>query len=295
MKQVAVGCLTGLAGWLGVALALSWLLQTRYEYRWPETLSVSIVAGLAGWTALALLRAALQRWNERKSIARSVAGLPPRPGAGAALVGTIEPLGSTLRAPLDGAECVAYHYAITEDRGSGRRRTVATHFKGVALAPSVIRTRAGPYKLLTVPELEGTSPVASHDRRTASFERYARATTFSGADTSAQELVDRWTDPDGSYRSDVAYSALDAVKLSNCQLEQQHIRPGARVSAFGSFSAAKGGLVPTGMIGANPRLVEGSVNEVLAKLASSARTRLLLAVLAASACAGLMAAFVGHA
>jgi hypothetical protein len=235
-------------------------------YAFTSTIGVSLLAGAFGWASIGLLRSSLRGWRERAAITGGVAGVRPSDGRRAVLVGTIEPLQVTLRAPMDGSECVAYSYEVTEDRGSGRQRTVLRHFKGYGLAPSVIITRTG------------------------SYQRYAREAVFSGPSTSAQELLDRWGDVDGSYRSDVAYAPIDQIDLTKCVLTQQHLRRGAPVCVFGTFSDAKGGIV------ASPteptRVIGGNAEQVAAVLRSTATTRLVLSMLGAAAAVGLVAAFV---
>lgn len=294
MKHVAVGCLIGLGGWLALAVALSALLQVGLDVPFVDTLGVSALAALVGWAALNLLHAAFQAWRERAAIASGRAGDAPADGAKAVLVGTLEPLGAALRAPLDGSACLAYEYSITEDRGSGRRRMILTHFKGSALAPSVIVTRSGRHLLLTVPDLQASPPATPSSRHIAAFEQYARNTRFTQADGAAQALVARWTDDDGAHRSDVCYTPLDRIDLSRCMLAQQHVRPGARVCAIGMYSKGRGGLVPSPAWAGNPRLIEGDADALLQTLGTSARRRLLLGLAAAAGAAALVGAFAGH-
>ena len=140
-----------------------------------------------------------------------------------------------------------------------------------------------------------SNPPSRRTRRASAplaFERYARATTFIRQDEAAKELTDRWCDDDGVYRSDVACEDLDKVNLTNCPLEQRHVAPGARVCAFGTFSAAKGGIVPSTGLQAPPRLIIGDVTQVAATLAVTARTRFILGVLTTAAAVGLVAAFM---
>lgn len=294
MKHAAVGCLIGLAGWLAVAVALSVLLQLQWQAAWVDTLGVSALAGLIGWAALNLLHASWQAWRERSAIASGRAGQAPADGARVVLVGTLQALGAPLRAPLDGSACLAYDYRITEDRGSGRRRMILTHFRGSGLAPSEIVTRSGRHRLLTVPDLQASPPTTPSSGHIAAFEQYARATSFTRAEGAAQELVDRWTDDDGAYRSDVCFTPLEQLDLSRCMLAQQQVKPGARVCVIGSYSAARGGVVPSPAWAGNPRLIEGDVDGLLQTLGSSMRTRLLLGLAGAAAASALVAAFAAH-
>ena len=294
MKHAAVGCLMGLGGWLLLALAWAGLLQWRYEAPLTETVGVSTLAGLVSYVSLSLLHAAWQAWRERAAITSGRAGVPPADGKRAVLVGTIKALGPLLRAPLDGTACVAYDYRITEDRGSGRRRMIITHFRGTGLAPCEIVTDSGRHRLLTVPDLQTSAPATPSSGHIAAFERFARETTFTGAGAAAKELVARWTDDDGAYRSDVSYLPLASIDLTRCMLAQQQVRAGAQVCAIGWYSKDRGGLVPSPTWAGNPRLIEGNVDGLVQTLAASARRRLLLGTAAALASGGLVAAFVSY-
>lgn len=294
MTHPALGCLVGLGTWAAAAAAIAWLLQVRYGAGLPGTLGVSLLAGLLAWVAASLLWGALQRWRERAALAGGIAGVRPADGR-AVLAGTLEPRGATLLAPLDAAPCLVYSYEIKEDRGQGRRRTIFTHFKGVAVAPATILTASGTYSMLAVADLEeADAATATHSDAVEAFRRYAGRTTFTGRDTSAQELIDRWTDGDGAYRSDVAYSAIEQVDFSKCQLTQQSVRPGARVTVVGTFSSARGGIVPSAGWQSSPRIMVGDPARVMAALGATARRRLTVGLLAGAAAAGLVAAFVSR-
>jgi hypothetical protein len=294
VKQIVLGGAIGVGGWIAVSAGISGYLQARHNAAPIDTLGIAAMAGLIGWVGLGLLKAAYGTWRERRTVAGGIAGVRPVDGRGAVLIGRIQPQGVPLTAPLDGAACVTYTYEVTQETG-GRGRSIATHFKGVALTPSTILTASGSYRLLAVPDLvEADEAAGSPSDHITAFERYVRATSFTGRDTAARELLDRWTDADGAYRSDIAYAVLDHVTLAKCRLEQRHVRPGAPVAVFGTFSADKGGIVPTTGLGGNPRLVQGDVQRLVAVLGSTARTRLVLGMLAAAGCYGLVATFVGN-
>lgn len=283
MNAVGVGCLMGPVAWLVVSAAMSYYFQTQTGAAFTDTIGASLIAGGFGWASGGLLLSSAHRWRERAAIRSGVAGEQPVDGRRTVLVGMLEPLGATLRAPLDGSESLVYSYEISETRGSGKSRGIVTHFKGVGLTPSMIVTRTGSYKLLVVPDIEADTPHASVDEMIAAFRRHAHATTFSGPDTSAQELIDRWSDADGAYRSDVAYAQLDQVDLSRCTFTQQSVRRGASVCVFGPYSAARGGIVPSST--SPVRLIRGNAEQVAASLRSKVTTRLVLALLAGAAAA----------
>jgi hypothetical protein len=301
MKHAAMGCAIGLSGWFALALAISVGLQ-MLGVEWTQTLFVAIVGGLLAWIGVGLIYSSLQLRRESRDIQNGMAGAHLKDGAHVVMVGTISPIGAgLLTAPLNDVRCVAYSYKITEVIGSGERRTNATHARGSAQVPCTIATQSGSYKLLTVPDLESADAITSlafppSKLRTAhivAFKQYAQSTQFIRADESgkaaANELTDRWTDADGQYRGDVAYSDLGAVNLFNCKLEQQQIRAGAQVCVFGTYSANKAGIVPSPTWRGSARLVEGNSEAVVTKLRSRARFHLFFGLLFAG---GVVAALV---
>ena len=294
MMQVLPGAILGLGGWLAAATAISLALQARGGGGWIDTLGVSLMSGLLAWASVGLFYSAILRWREHSVISGGVAGVRPVSGNRAVLVGTLEPVGvgQTLRAPFDGVECLTYAYDVSEDRGTGRRRTVFTHVKGVALAPSMIVTRTGSYRLLAVPRFEGDEPGIPRDEIIANLERYIGTTTFSTRETSAQELTEQWSDADGAYRSDVRYTDLTQVNFRQCQLSQQAVRAGSPVCVFGYFSEAENAIVVSPAFKSPTRLIRGRGEQVAAGLRSTARTHLIIGLLVATAAVGLTLAYL---
>ena len=294
MKQVITGAILGLGGWLATAAAISLALQARGGGGWIDTLGVSLMSGLLAWASVGLFYSAFQRWREQSVNGAGGAGVRPLNGNRAVLVGTLEPvgIGPALRAPFDGAECLTYAYQVSEERGTGRRRSVFTHMRGVALAPSMIVTRTGSYRLLAVPRFEGDEPRVPREQIIANLERYVQTTTFTPRDKSAQELTDQWNDADGTYRSDVSYTDLSQVNFGRCQLSQQAVRPGSPVCVFGYFSEADNGIIVSPAFTAATRLIRGRGEEVVAGLRSTARTHLVIGLFVAAAAFGLTLAFL---
>lgn len=274
MKTILFGLLQGLGGWIAVSALMSWILQSQYGMRATDTIGMSIFGGGFAWASFGLFVSSFGCWRERAAILGGVSGTPPVDGKHAVLVGTIEPSGSRLQAPLDGSQCVMYTYEIRFDVGSGKSRSFGTIARGIGLAPSRIVTRAGSYKLLVVPNLEGDSPANSSAARIERFLRYAHQTTFTKKEDSAKELLAQWADDDGAYRSDVAYFPIDDANTQYWQPHQQHVPPGARVCVFGPYSKAKGGIVPS--ITKPVRLICGSIEDVAATLKSQMITRSII-------------------
>lgn len=294
MKIVLVGLVQGLGGWLLTAVLLSMALQSRLPVSAVGTLGISLVGGLLIWAAFGLFVSALNCASEGRALRRGLRGEPPRGGRHAVLVGVIEPLDAAaplLWAPLDDSRCVAYAYQMKIDSGTGRRRRIATLARGVALMPSHIRTRSGAYRLLVVPDLEALSPDVSRDAQIQHFLHYAAHTPFTERTGAGDELLQRWRDDDGSYRSDVRFADLQGMDTRGWVPVQQHVPAGAPVCVFGRFDAAKAAVVPSAT---RPvRLSCGSPQEVIASLRSKIVTRALIGAALAAAAALLLASFAG--
>lgn len=276
MKTVLIGLLQGLSGWLVIAALLSWALQ-QHGLRPTDTIGIALFGGAFVWAAVGLFASAAGRWRERAMILGGASCTPPADGRQITLVGTIEPTGPALKAPLDGSACVMYSYEIVNDSGTGKQRFVTNVARGVALAPCRIVTQSGVYKLLVVPEIQAEVPRISNKECINHFQQYARSTTFTKGEESAQELLDRWRDDDGAYRSDVAFVPPGSAETNNWVTRQQHVPVGAGVCVFGLYSQAKRGIIPCA---ATPtRLICGSVDEVAARLRSQVVTRSSIATL----------------
>lgn len=295
MRGCATSGLLGLGGWLAFVGAVLAFLWHSHGIAPPASLGVGLLAGGFAWLSAGLLWAAVRAWRLRGALARSLAGQPPVDGRPAVLVGRLEALGRTLEAPLDGSECLAYSYEILVDRGSGKRRSIAPCYRGIALAPSSILTAAGRYRLLAVPVLDRVEAAAlSEATPRVKASEYVRRTTFRSRKTSARELEERWCDDDGAYRADVSYVEDQAVDLDTCHLVQRHVPPGAPVCVFGTYSEARGGIVPHASWARPTRLLVGDGARVAADLRATAIRRLVLGLLAGAAAAFLVAAFLSR-
>jgi ribosomal protein S10 len=299
-ESMGIATLAGLPGWIAVGLLNSWFQLRRQR--------------------LAISGHATDMQPKDGAQAVLVGTLAPMAPIGLQL----------LTAPLTGEPCLAYSYQVTEICGTGKHRKTVTHAKGYAQLPATITTRTGSYKLLAVPELQGESDSesrshknllditasdarvipalmgnklsqvaprirAEHDVHTtqiAAFRAYAQETSFTSADKAAKELTERWADADGQYRSDVAYSPLDSTNLLNCLFKQQVVKAGAPVCVFGTYSADKGGIVPSSAWRGSPRLLQGPVDQVAAKLRGTGRWHLILGLLFAAGCAALVFAAI---
>lgn len=290
MKSVLVGFLQGPVAWLLVSSCVSSYLQVRHGLGASSTVGVSLLAGGFAWAAIGLLASAAGRWREQFAIRSGAAGVAPVDGRATVLVGTLQPLGTPLRAPLDGTPCVAYHYLIENDTGAGKKRHVAPVARGTALTPSLLVTSTGSYRLLVVPEIEAAEPSNTREQQVSGFFDYAGRTTFTPRDGSADELLAQWDDTDGDYRSDVSYTPLDSINTSNWVLTQRHVPAGARACVFGRYSRSQGGIVNP--LGGVTRIVGGSPERVAASLRSKSVFRAGLGVVFAAAATAVMSMFL---
>ena len=276
MKVILVGLLQSIGGWLGTAGVLSLLLHMQAGMPWPAAFVISLGAGLFIWPAIGFFAGALSRWRERGAVLAGIAGRTPQDGRHTVLVGRIVPTGTTLTAPMDGADCVMYSYEVIYDAGSGRQRRRVTMARGVGLAACRIVTAHGGHKLLAVPMIIGRSPENSSEDRLMRFQSYVRRTTFIKADASAGERMRQWADDDGVYRSDVAYAPLEDADGRFWFLNQQHVPAGESVCVFGNYSEAKGGIVPTSA--APVRVMVGDVQEIAAGLRRQATNWVIVGI-----------------
>ena len=264
MRVILFGLLQSIGGWLATAALLAGLLNLQGGVAWPEAIGVALIASLFLWPAIGFFAGAISRLRERAAILAGSSGQAPQDGRHTVLAGRVVPTGAPLTAPMDGSACVMYTYEVVYDAGSGRRRSVGTMARGVALTACRITTAQGSYKLLAVPMIEGLTPENSSTDRLARFKDYVRRTPFIQADASASELLQQWSDDDGVYRSDVAFAPLEDADGRFWSLRQQHVPAGASVCVFGNYSQEKGGIVPTAA--APVRVIMGDVQEIAAGL-----------------------------
>lgn len=273
MNRIAYGCLLGLGGWLIAGMAIAFYLR-RMGVASDASIGAAVFLGLFIWAGFGLLYSALRGLREWWALRAALAGGEPVDGAGAVLLGTLQPRAACLQAPFDGEDCVAYAYKVQLDSGSGRRRTITTCFEGVGLAPCTIATAVGYFRLLTVAELDaGTTSITNLQR--AEVERYVRATTFQPRTQSANELLRRWDDADGNYRSDIAAVSPERVDWARCTFSLQVVRPDSPVCVIGYFSAAQRAFVVPPAWAAATRILGGRPDAVALAIAATARSRLL--------------------
>ncbi|WP_386071267.1 hypothetical protein ACFJIW_11720 [Tahibacter sp. UC22_41] len=292
MKHAAYGCLLLLVGWVVAAAAVAALLWYGYGIGPRDSVFVAVGAGLALWSAWGLLFSVVRRLRERAAVMAALAGRPPREGAGAVVVGTLQAQGPLLPAPFGGADCAAYAYRIERHyRVSEGGQRLQLLFEGIGLTPCVIATASGYFRLLTAAELDvDTHPPAPATQE--AVQRYLRATTFLRGSDVARELQRRREDADGAYRSDVAYAEIDDVPWGRCQYRQHLLPDRAPVCVIGRFSAEHRGFVPSPPWRPATRLYAGSGETLIVRLRREALLYLGIAVAITAVAVAFTAAYV---
>jgi hypothetical protein len=220
-----------------------------------------------GWTvvllaipfsaAIGYISSARRYLNEEKLLLRSVAQPVLRDGTRVVAMGTLVPLGETLRSPLGGRECVAYEYELDhQGTDANNQPTRVRDYWGMGRCPAAIETPAGRIRILGYARLESGFDVleAPEDYRRA--EEYVRATAFRHPSRAGERLgslaepfdteSDRFRDDlcaNPSHR-EVSLRGEDA-DVRPLRLNERRLEAGDAVCAAGTYSADKQALVPT--------------------------------------------------
>lgn len=292
MKPAAYGCLPVLVGWLLAAAAVAVLLQYRYGMSLRDSCGVAIGAGLVVGVVGSLLFASLRSLRERAAVTAALAGRPPREGAGAVVVGTLQAQGPLLPAPFGGADCAAYTYRIERRYGvsDGGRRLLLL-FEGSGLTPCVVASACGYFRVPSVAEFdaEGLPPAPATQE---AVQRYLHVTTFLRGDDAAREPQRRREDAEGAYRCDIAYAEVDTVPWGSCQYRQHLLPDRAPVCVIGYFSAERRGFVPSPLGHAAIRVYGGSGEALIVRLRREALLYLGIAAATAAVAVAFTAAFM---
>jgi hypothetical protein len=171
--------------------------------------------------------------------------------------GIVRPTGTALRAPISGAECVAYQYrmyyeVMQADHGvhGRRRRDVVPVYWGMASRPFVIDSSKRVVRVAAVPQLfdaqvrlEGAEDV-ERARRYVDNTRFETATGPVGVIGTAFKAMDDFlTDADGQSRSDWMHRG-DPRDPATLILEECVLPVGVVASVVGPWSASQRAIVP---------------------------------------------------
>ena len=258
-----------------IALILWFFLRERIPT--PADWIAALVSGVLLHLAYAALMTDIRRSGDSRLLEKASLGEPPADGKRIALIGTLHADARVLYAPFSRAECVGYSYDIyhfvytTGSRGSTGSTRKVTDFSGIALAPCVIRTSQGDFRLLAYPFLSGFPEQRYTDQphreraaefiRTTSFEKtmplFGELTTLNSA----------MLETEGSLKRD--WRITDSDDLDEATFEEQCIPPESNVCAFGIYSDEKRSLLPnTSSDERSLLLVAGDAEQALRQLKS---------------------------
>lgn len=294
MKGCARSLFVQLAGFLATVGAVLFLFDERFGLPPGKTLGASLFAGFFAWLGWTLLFGIAQPIQERSALRDCLAGKRPADGKRAGVAGTISAAGQAMRAPLSGADCLAYKYEISLTRGSGRSRHKAVYFEGIALVPSVITTTSGNYRLLAVPTFDFGGEAIDRRKALRNWEEHVRTAQFE-PESSRRTLEKQWTDDDGAYHCEKRNKTSGEVPLEECTFREDIITPGDRVYAVGLFSEARGGLVPHPNWARETRIMKGDAESVLRQLKGRIVKYVIGGILCSAAAAGILFAFISNA
>lgn len=295
MKGCARSLFLGLAVYFAIAGGIAWLLHARFGLPLERTWQVSAGTGFLAWVGLTLIFGILELLRERSSIRACLSGKRPVDGERTGIVGTIDAPGPRLRAPLSGAECLAYKYTISKLVKSGKTSSLVPFVEGLALVPSVITTPSGSYRLLAVPTIEAGGVEFSRETAISNARELLRTAKFAPTGTAARGTLEKqWTDDDGAYQIDRNHTTAE-FDLGECRFQEDILRPGEKVYAYGLFSEQRGGLVPHPNWSKDTKILRGDGGEVVRKLGRKIRNYVVGGVLFCGIAAGIMYAFLNHA
>ena len=293
MKGCAFRALLQLVEFLVIAGLIGVALQYLYGVAPLDAIPALIFGGLLAWMSVQLVRSAVTAWREQAALRAGIAGAEPIDGRRTILVGEIQPLGASIRAPLSDRECVAYTFEIYEMKRVGKSSSKVVYADGVAITPSTIETRSGSYRLLAVPELDcPDTDLDGAAARARALEQLSTLTYEPRKPFSRPSIEQQWNDADGAFLRETLHVEGD-VDLTRCRLSEKCLERGARVCVFGEYSAAKRAIVAnTHDWSQITRVMKGDADVVARQLGGSVVRRSIGAVLSAAAAVGVIAAFV---
>lgn len=261
MTGCARTCLLWVLGWVAGACAFFFLLR-EIRYVEPHIWWASGIAGVCSGMAAGYAIGVRGLARERRMLLHAARGATPPDGQWVAVSGAIRS-SSPLRAPISGAESVAYEYRITHEDNRSSDASTLLYYDGKALARSTI----GSVRLLAVPSLDVPKAKVDRKRAVENAQRYVASTTFETRGTSRDErkgVEAESTSDEGEFRRDREYHG--GIDVAGCTFEERHIAQNETVCAFGLYSRERGGLVPHPNWAKPTRIMRGDAATVAAEL-----------------------------
>ena len=184
-------------------------------------------------------------------LARAAEGRMPSADGPAVARGTIRALGTPLRAPISGVECVSYMYTMFYEArvGTNTKRIRVPVYWGHASRPFVVDTPAQQVRVLAVPRLLDGAARLHADEDVARARAYVAAAAFEevgdglvNAMGSVGEIVAAiFGDEDGEERKD--WARAEKRDPDTLILEELALAVGQDASVSGNWSVARQALV----------------------------------------------------
>jgi hypothetical protein len=260
MDDRTVRALLGVVGLYAAAAAACHAFLRWYR---PQQLDdVTLAAGLLGLplaASIGFLWGSRGYFQEARLILRSVAQPSLEDGKRVVVVGRIEALGPTLRAPFTGTRCVAYQYEIdhvgTLPRQRNRMIRVRDYW-GMAVCPWHVRTAAGPVRMLAYARIEAPPDIPTEDEAYRAAEAHLASTSFRHPASPGERmgsLAEPLSTESDTFGDDIcaddAHLHLErgrGAELRKLRILERRLHVGEAVCAAGVYSAARQALVPSG-------------------------------------------------
>ena len=267
MKGCARTCVLWLLGWGAASYAFYSYFVSLRDFG-PPMYWASAGAGLCVVLAIAYTLGIGTAYRERRMLMDSISGTPPPDGQWVAVSGTIQSR-TPLTAPISGLDSVAYEYKIHRHERRGKNSSQVTYFDGKGLAPSMIATRLGSVRLLSVPSFQDVElQEVPWTQAMQNARAYVAQTAFRMREQDKNAVDEESTDDDGQYRRDRRYSANEMDLADDFRFEERRIGNGETVCAFGLYSLERGGLIPHPNWAHQTRLMRGNALTVADRLRS---------------------------
>ncbi len=229
-----------------------------------------LIGALGGGFGLLLVIGAFRNaWSARKGRALldlAFTGAPLEDGRRIAVVGPILALGAPIAAPFSDSPCVGCSWDVSHKNtspASNAKNQDVKDFSGFVMTPGVVQAPTGNVRILGFPVLEGFPKEVR--RGDAAFKRaraYLESASFEtiGVSNAFSEIEDLILDGDGRIRKDWRMAGEEFRLDPNLHtLNEQVVKDGQMVCAFGLYSAEKAALVSGyGRGGVGIKLIQGS-------------------------------------
>ncbi len=275
--KILSGCIPLLALFGAVAVAVYLIVPSTVPpgFRVIASVAAAVFISLALSSFWSLARGFGSGEKSRAALVRRAAtGETPDDNEPILATGTIRSLSKPLVAPLSGSECVAYIYSMSYwTLDSRRRRIKIPVYWGYASQPFAVDTASSRRTVRAIPQMKHSAQEFPGGAAVERADAIIRSQTFEEVDpnllaavgTTFAAVNEMFTDEDG-FASRHWKRKGDERGAGELNLEETVLPVGATASVLGTWSAARGAIVPdlssSGHIGVNA--TTGSANELLA-------------------------------